>query len=568
MLITFTLGKGKSSDRRLKICPVPGCKSRPQRKLSQHIDYMHPTHAAEKKRLVSTAMRYRSTERSPGQRTLQQVLDRSASLDSTLVESAPEVEEEVVEEDEQEEQEAAIEEKGTRTYPCCDVNHPTFVRFHHYLTTIDGGARSEKTAKEMLVDVGKFLRYSGGPSASDPGWDRLTDRDQLVGFLDKLKRSSVGPEGQLSKLDGFSSALKFLQVILLKDSPEMVEKARHTLLLIQGWKTTLRRDKRKLMKKRLEDLSCQDLSLDEVNSVVEDRELWQKFDRTCSRVERGECISTTLLNDVTILLATCILFKNWQRPGAVANVTLDEFEQAKLLTKGSPPVYLLSVREHKTAVEGYAKLILSTTDYARIVQYKSTVRPVQDVQCSPLLFILCGAQPLSRLSTRIKRFGERHGRVLPSATRVRKIGATEVAMKMGDSADAHLVTRHMSHSAATETKYYQAIVGDKHSHRAYQLMEGLRSDEGEAVKVAKSCSDANSRDSEDDDVHSTPVQKRRHFTLEETNLISEYFGKVISRGDTPSLAECKMFIERRNTSRTPKNIQDKVKHLSRLSSQM
>ena len=95
------------------------------------------------------------------------------------------------------------------------------------------------------------------------------------------------------------------------------------------------------MKKRLEDLSCQDLSLDEVNSVVED-----------------PSISTTLLNDVTILQATSILFKNWQRPGAVANVTLDAFERAKLLMKGSPPRYLLSVREHKTAVEGYAKSVL------------------------------------------------------------------------------------------------------------------------------------------------------------------------------------------------------------------
>ena len=122
------------------------------------------------------------------QRTLQQVLDRSASLDSTLGESAPEVEEEVVEEEEQEE---AVGEKGTRNYPCCDVNHPTFVHFHYYLTSIDGGAR-----RTMLVDVGKFLKYAGGPSASDPGWDRLTDRDQLVGFLDKLKRYSVGPEGQ------------------------------------------------------------------------------------------------------------------------------------------------------------------------------------------------------------------------------------------------------------------------------------------------------------------------------------------------------------------------------------
>ena len=58
-------------------------------------------------------------------------------------------------------------------------------------------------------------------------------------------------------------------------------------------------------------------------------------------------------------------------------MALDEFERAELLTKESPPVYLLSVREHKTAVEGpMQKLLLSTTDYARIVQYKSTVRPV------------------------------------------------------------------------------------------------------------------------------------------------------------------------------------------------
>ena len=109
------------------------------------------------------------------QRTLQQVLNRSASLDSTLGESAPEVEEEVVEEEEQEEQEEAVGEKGTRNYPWCDVNHPTFLSFHHYCTSIDGGVRSEKTAKEMLVDVGKFLRYAGGPAASDPGWDRLVE---------------------------------------------------------------------------------------------------------------------------------------------------------------------------------------------------------------------------------------------------------------------------------------------------------------------------------------------------------------------------------------------------------
>ena len=39
--------------------------------------------------------------------------------------------------------------------------------------------------------------------------DRLTDWDQLIGFVGKIKRAGVGPEGQLGKLDALINALKY-----------------------------------------------------------------------------------------------------------------------------------------------------------------------------------------------------------------------------------------------------------------------------------------------------------------------------------------------------------------------
>ena len=38
------------------------------------------------------------------------------------------------------------------------------------------------------------------PSSLCPEWDCLTDRDQVLGYVEKLKRCSVGVEGRLVKL--------------------------------------------------------------------------------------------------------------------------------------------------------------------------------------------------------------------------------------------------------------------------------------------------------------------------------------------------------------------------------
>lgn len=74
-----------------------------------------------------------------------------------------------------------------------------------------------------------------GAAALAPSWDRLTDRDQLIGFMEKLKRAGVGPEKQLGKLDAVTNALKYYKTQLLKNatSPEQA-KADLILTAVQG----------------------------------------------------------------------------------------------------------------------------------------------------------------------------------------------------------------------------------------------------------------------------------------------------------------------------------------------
>ena len=85
------------------------------------------------------------------------------------------------------------------------------------------------------------------------------------------------------------------------------------------------------------------------------------------------------------------------------------------------------------------------------------MRKLQNTCESPLLFLLSGGRPINKLSSRLKAVDHRYGLDLPNASRVRKIGATSVAVNL-DEKEACLVTRQMSHSVATNAAYYQAIV--------------------------------------------------------------------------------------------------------------
>lgn len=150
---------------------------------------------------------------------------------------------------------------------------------------------------------------------------------------------------------------------------------------------------------------------------------------------------------------------------------------------------------------------------------------------------MSGPRQLSRMATLIKRLGSRYSLSLPTATRVRKIGSTTVALNVG-GADASVITRQQSHTAKTDELHYQAIVGDKHSAQAFHSMESLRM----GARSLKS------------------PGKRVPYTSQELEFIAKYFKSNIKSGKTPSLKKCHKFLSNHPMSWDAKQVQDRVKN--------
>ena len=133
------------------------------------------------------------------------------------------------------------------------------------------------------------------------------------------------------------------------------------------------------------------------------------------------------MDQASITLAGSLLYKNWQRPEAITNATMVEFQRSKVVRVSEREV--MKVHNHKTATEDPARVVMDKVDHARITLYIDTVRNLQNTSDSPLVFVLSGGRPVNKLSSRLKAVGRRYGLDLPNASRVRKIGATSILMR-------------------------------------------------------------------------------------------------------------------------------------------
>ena len=99
------------------------------------------------------------------------------------------------------------------------------------------------------------------------------------------------------------------------------------------------------------------------------------------QVKRGTDIQVQVLNRCSVVMATLLMYKSWQRPGAVCNCTLLEYQNAKLVLgegQRGEDVFVMSVREHKTWVKGAARLMLTSNDLPKLEGYVNHIRPLLD----------------------------------------------------------------------------------------------------------------------------------------------------------------------------------------------
>ena len=156
----------------------------------------------------------------------------------------------------------------------------------------------------------------------------MADRDQLLAFHEKVVKSGCGAGGQLSKLESLEAGLRFLRVDVLADDRgnHVFQRAQQESESIAGCKATIRKEKGRRRVQKLEELSSSKFTLDDVERALRTPAIWDDFSQTTRNVECRHEVTSSELNRATIVLAALLTFLSWQRPGAVANATLREFE--------------------------------------------------------------------------------------------------------------------------------------------------------------------------------------------------------------------------------------------------
>ena len=115
-------------------------------------------------------------------------------------------------------------------------------------------------------------------------------------------------------------------------------------------------------------------------------------------------MTPNLGNFCTIALGGLLLYSSWQRPGAIENCTLEEFQNRQCIKgRDGEETVVISVKTHKTAAARSAKLVVDIVQIKKLLQYVDVVRPILDPQGEERsLLIRDGPRPVTQLSRQIQ----------------------------------------------------------------------------------------------------------------------------------------------------------------------
>ena len=348
---------------------------------------------------------------------------------------------------------------------------PKLIDFRKYLMSVEGRQKSLKTAREISADISKILSHS------NPGkltWTSLTNKANLLSFFERLAALEVGAEGRLTKMERLGDAFRYMRFCIhSKPSPDSAAKLADidaAELSLGQWKTVLRRSKKQLNMTRLERASNELPSFDIVSKVVDSKKLERVFGSIVEEVKAGREVEEEDLKLAMAAVAIPLMFQSSSRPGAVANMTMAEFERGS----EAEDLYIVSVSEHKAGISGTAKLMFSPTLLDRAQQYLQYIRPALVVDDDiTYVFVLPGPRPIAKISNLSRFLSSKLGVSVPSATSVRKIGTTAVA-RACSKVELSIVPRQMNHDKKTSENYYECVRSAGDAAKMFKTIEELR----------------------------------------------------------------------------------------------
>lgn len=153
------------------MCPVPGCRSKPQVRLALHFNQKHKN--IKRQQLLNDSLRLGLAQggnkpkipRQRDQPTLHQLVAKSSPQQArreTQAESRIDGGTDLLDAG-TDPLDAGTDplDAGTRNFPRFELDDPSLTQFTCYLQGIDGGEKPLKSAHEATVDVSKFFRLVG-----------------------------------------------------------------------------------------------------------------------------------------------------------------------------------------------------------------------------------------------------------------------------------------------------------------------------------------------------------------------------------------------------------------------
>ena len=559
----------KMDTRKHHYCPFKECK-RAVKKLSQHLHYKHPHIGAKERKILCAKAKVaqgkgalkpvgasprqkkltcwtptqptllsgdKSGEEEEGQQGREDEADDEKAVamtecglsDMDSPSPSPSPEEsigEVVEVGEEESDEGDLMDM-TDT-----LDHPFLIELRQHLTSRHGKGRSEREARQISIEVAKYLKFSGPiPNPQD-----LYNASKLDQYLKYLEKQGKKPSTQHAILCRVKQGLAFVYLSL---DPTETLHAEKCLKLICNWMSTLGKEARRAKRVHLEDMADKGAaSMTAIEEFCRSQEMCKALSSAVEKAKKGESVPPAELRRIIIWLAGSLLHCNAQRPGAITNATLSEYKAATVYTIGRETYCTFMVANHKTATTGRAKITADKHLSGLLAKYVQHIHPHFEGSSSAILFPNRDGRPLDHLSRHVEKLANKLGICLPhTATETRHAAATAIAE--GTDKERTAVAAAMSHSQRTQQLYYSLKKGRKEAVEGYRVMEGIRRG-AEGMEAGGA---------------------RKGFSVEETDVIRLFFADHISNSKAPSSAECRQFLAQHPLARDAKQVRDKVRNL-------
>ena len=215
------------------------------------------------------------------------------------------------------------EEQGKQKMPTHPQESKFLKELRDFATSKRRRSRSISEVRQISLEAGRFLYY-----ADHSHLDEKTLAD--AGALDKYLRVLEEGGATNSTLNAKVSRLRVtLQFMSLRAGPEVLPEVERTQIFMKNWGAVYGKEARRVNREHLEDRSEKPVNFEGTTLFISFPEMRRLARSLISNAQASKPVKNSEIRSTIIWLAGALMLSNHQRPGAVVNVTINEYRGAK-----------------------------------------------------------------------------------------------------------------------------------------------------------------------------------------------------------------------------------------------